>query len=548
MLPTDLLALDRMRFVVSGVCWLLVTVGWVGACLWVVQDATRVLGRSMPWKLLFTLAGTLILLGTLSVGLAALPVLLLLLPLSLSVSYALARRRPPAPWQEKPPSSKPARGLLSRFPLSDRLTAVTHWLATRQRPTVPAATPPILVKLLKKDGTPYDNRDPSVSAEQISVAVKSLEGILWRALDVGATDVHLEPRADDEMQLRYRVDGVMQSIAVLKGGMGKPIVSAIKVLSDMDIADQRRPQDGTFAVFSSGRKIDVRSASAPTGFGEKIVLRLLDTAGLKSLDELGMRSSTVNAIRSLIQRDNGTLIVCGPTGSGKTTTAYAALKEIDALTRNIVTIEDPIEYQLPNATQLAVNNAADLTFAKHLRSVLRQDPDVILVGEVRDAETAEIAMQAALTGHFVFTTLHANDTATTITRLMEIGIDATLIQSAVTAVLAQRLVRRLCESCKRPYTPDAALLRQLGIPSDRAPVFYREVGCDRCAGGYRGRTGVYEFLHVDKKIRDVLVGRPSVEAIRTAAAAGGTRSLFQAALLKVVKGETSLAEARRVTS
>lgn len=550
MLPTDQLALDRMRFVVSGVCWLLVTVGWVASCLWVVQDATRVLGRAMPWKLLFTLAGTLIFLGTLSVGLAAMPTLLLLLPLSLSVSYLLARRRTSPGSQPSPLPDKAASEFINWLPVGTRLAAVTRWLKARMAsaPSVTCST--IAVELLKKDGSPYDSRDRAAFDHKISAAVKSLEGIFWRAIEVGATDVHLEPRADDEMQLRYRVDGVMQSISLLKGGIGKPIVSAIKVLSDMDIAEQRRPQDGTFAVRSRGRKIDVRSASAPTGFGEKIVLRLLDTAGLKSLDELGMRSSTVNAIRSLIQRDNGTLIVCGPTGSGKTTTAYAALKEIDSLTRNIVTIEDPVEYQLPNATQLAVNNAADLTFAKHLRSVLRQDPDVILVGEIRDHETAEIAMQAALTGHFVFTTLHANDTATTITRLMEIGIDATLIQSAVTAVLAQRLVRRLCESCKQPYAPDATLLRQLGIPPDRVTVFYREreQGCERCNGGYRGRTGVYEFLQLDKKLREVLVGRPSVEAIRAAGAAAGTRTLFQAALHKVVNGETSLAEARRVTS
>jgi type II secretory ATPase GspE/PulE/Tfp pilus assembly ATPase PilB-like protein len=551
MLPTDQLALDRMRFVVSGVCWLLVTVGWVASCLWVVQDATRVLGRAMPWKLLFTLAGTAIFLGTLGIGLAAMPTVLLLLPLSLSVSYLIARKRTSPGRQLTPLPDKTAGEIIDWLPLGDRLAAMARWLKARSASVPAASSSTITVELLKKDGSPYDSRDRAAFDHKISAAVKSLEGILWRAIDVGATDVHLEPRADDEMQLRYRVDGVMQSISLLKGGIGKPIVSAIKVLSDMDIAEHRHPQDGTFAVRSRGRKIDVRSASAPTGsFGEKIVLRLLDTSGLKSLDELGMRSSTVKAIQALIQRDNGTLIVCGPTGSGKTTTAYAALKEIDSMTRNVVTIEDPVEYQLPNATQLAVNNATDLTFAKHLRSVLRQDPDVILVGEIRDRETAEIAMQAALTGHFVFTTLHANDTATTITRLMEIGIDATLIQSAVTAVLAQRLVRRLCRSCRQPYTPDAALLRQLGIPPDRGTVFYREreQGCERCNGGYRGRTGVYEFLQVDKKLREVLVGRPSVEAIRAAGAAAGTRTLFQAALHKVLSGETSLAEARRVTA
>jgi general secretion pathway protein E len=544
MLPLDALALDRMRFVAWGVCWMLAASGWVAASLWVTRDAHRVFGRAMPWKLVFTLAGTAIFLGTVVVGLAALPLILIMFPLVLTACYFVARE------QELPPSQRHLPEWALRW-LSALDRAAWKWPFARRltsespRRDAGAASD---VALLKKDGRPYDDRDRSALDHDTSTAVKSLEGILWRAIDLEATDIHLEARADDETQLRYRVDGVMQTIAVLKGGMGKSVVSAIKVLSDMDIAERRRPQDGSFAVRSGGKKIDVRAASAPSTFGEKIVLRLLDTAGFKSLSELGMPSSMVSSVRAITQQANGTLIVCGPTGSGKTTTAYAALKEIDALTRNIVTIEDPIEYRLDNATQMAVNNAAGLTFATHLRAVLRQDPDVILVGEVRDQETAEIAMQSALTGHFVFTTLHANDTATTITRLMDIGIEATLIQSAVTAVLAQRLVRRLCDACKQPYAPDPQLLRHLGIPTGRVTELYREIGCDRCHGGYRGRTGVYELMIVDKKIRELLVGRPSVEAIRAAAAAHGTRTLWQAALKKVLKGETSLTEARRVTA
>ena len=217
------------------------------------------------------------------------------------------------------------------------------------------------------------------------------------------------------------------------------------------------------------------------------------------------------------------------------------------LTRNVVTIEDPVEYRLDNISQTAVNVAAELTFAKILRSVLRQDPDVILVGEIRDRETAEIAMQAALTGHFVFTTLHANDSATTVTRLLDIGCDATLIQSAVTAVLAQRLVRILCPGCKQPYEPTPEELRRLGIPPDRGRTFYKEQGCEKCLGtGYHGRTGVYELMLVDGEVRKLLVGRPSLEEIRAAARKGGTRTLWQSALLKVVEGTTSLAEVERV--
>ncbi|MEY3205596.1 MAG: Type secretion system protein, partial [Planctomycetota bacterium] len=354
-----------------------------------------------------------------------------------------------------------------------------------------------------------------------------------------------------DIQVRYRIDGMMQTMHTLPADVGRAIISAVKVVGDMDIAEKRRPQDGTFAVLAEGRKFDVRAASGPTNFGEKIALRLLDAGGgivKGGLTGLGMRDSLVQSLRGIIHRAHGMLIVCGPTGSGKTTTVYGALSEIDVLTRNIVTIEDPIEYRLDNISQTAVNNAADLTFAKILRSTLRQDPDVILVGEVRDKETAEIAMQAALTGHFVFTTLHANDTATTVTRLLDIGIDATLIQSAVTAVLAQRLVRLLCPVCKEAYRPPESLLRRLGLPPDKVPVLYKEVGCPECHGsGFRGRTGIYELMVFDTEIRNLLVGRPSIEMLRNAARKNGMRTLLRSALVKACEGVTSISEAERVT-
>jgi general secretion pathway protein E len=305
-------------------------------------------------------------------------------------------------------------------------------------------------------------------------------------------------------------------------------------------------------VVAEGRRIEVRAATAPTNFGEKAALRLLETEGgiiRGGLDALGMTQGMLAAIRSIIQRSQGMLIVCGPTGSGKTTSVYAALGELDALTRNIVTIEDPIEYRLENVSQTAVNSAADLTFAAILRSVLRQDPDVILVGEVRDRETAEVAMQAALTGHLVLTTLHANDTITTVTRLMDIGIDATLIQSTVTGILAQRLVRVLCPDCKESYAPPIEFLRANGIRPDKVKVIYKEVGCAKCLQtGFRGRTGVYEFLPMDGEVRRLLVGRPSIEAIRAAVMTPDFRTLKQQALRKVLEGVTSVSEARRVTA
>ena len=378
-----------------------------------------------------------------------------------------------------------------------------------------------------------------------------MQQIFEKAIGMRSTDIHLEPKAAEELTVRCRIDGIMQNVSTLKGSAAKAVVSAIKVCANMDIAERRRPQDGTFALLKGGHKFDVRAASGPTNFGEKMALRLLDADSnvIKGgLTSLGMRDSMLKTLQAIVQQPHGMLIVCGPTGSGKTTTLYVALSEIDVLSRNIVTIEDPIEYQLENISQTAVNTAADLTFAKILRSVLRQDPDVILVGEIRDKETAEIAMQAAMTGHFVFTTLHANDTATTVTRLLDIGIDTSLIQSAITAVLAQRLVRVLCPKCKEPYPAPAEFRQKLGVPADKEVTIYKEKGCPACHGtGYKGRTGVHELLVFDNAIRDLLVEHPSIQAIRAAARKAGTRTLQESGIAKVLAGITSINEIVRVT-
>ncbi len=410
-----------------------------------------------------------------------------------------------------------------------------------------------VVVLLKKDGTRMDGQQAGAKDKETSKAVLAVQQLMAKAIAMRATDIHLEPKTGDELQVRFRIDGVLQNSAGFSGADGRALVSATKVVADMDIAERRRPQDGTFAALYGSRKFDIRAATGPTNFGEKMALRLLDSDGgivRAGLGAIGMRESTLKQLRSIIQRPHGMLVVCGPTGSGKTTTVYAALGELDVFSRNIVTIEDPIEYRLDNISQTAVNVAAELTFAKILRSVLRQDPDVILVGEIRDRETAEIAMQAALTGHFVFTTLHANDTATTVARLLDIGIDATLIQSAVTAVLAQRLVRVLCAKCKLPYEPPPEFLARCGLDPTVETTFYREneKGCPACLGtGFRGRTGVYELLPFDNTIKDLLVGRPSIQAIRAAAKKAGMRTLQDSAMQKVISGMTSVTEVARVT-
>jgi type II secretory ATPase GspE/PulE/Tfp pilus assembly ATPase PilB-like protein len=411
------------------------------------------------------------------------------------------------------------------------------------------------VLLFKKDGSVYGGKN--LSRDQ-SYAMPRARKLFEAAEKYGATDIHLEPKDHGGLQVRYRVDGLLQSIEKeeLPAQGGPAVLALLKVLSDMDIAERRRPQDGSFAVTVQGRRFDIRSATSPTQFGEKMVMRVLDASGAairQGLDSGGMPPEIAHAIREIIHRSQGMLIVCGPTGSGKTTTVYSALGEIDQLSRNIVTIEDPIEYQLQGISQIAVNTAADVTFATILRSVLRQDPDVVLVGEVRDRETAETAMRAALTGHLVLTTIHANDAPTTITRLIDMGVDASLIQSTVSGVIAQRLVRILCPLCKKAYrTPENR--RGLDDSSNgldrRAPkehLLYKAVGCSGCLGtGYRGRTGVFEFMTIDARIRKLLAGKPSIEAIRQQAKHNGMITLRGAVKNKVIQGITSAAEAQRV--
>jgi type II secretory ATPase GspE/PulE/Tfp pilus assembly ATPase PilB-like protein len=477
-------------------------------------------------------------------GLGALPLFAVLVPSAL-VGYCAYRDTKAPPFDKilHPRTAvrilRQVASLVGLGEMVDRLFA---------QPLRAAAKGPVQIQLVKKDGTVVDSR----GRDETSRAVRALQDIFLKVVPMRATDIHMEPKSGDEMVVRCRIDGILQRVSDLTAEEGRAVLSAMKVLADMDIAERRRPQDGTFAVIMGDRRFDVRAASGPTNYGEKMSLRLLDADGgmvKGGLGKLGMRDSILKPLREICQQPHGMLIVCGPTGSGKTTTLYSALGEIDVYSRNIITIEDPIEYRLEGISQTAVNTAAELTFAKILRSTLRQDPDVILVGEIRDKETAEIAMQAAMTGHFVFTTLHANDAPTTITRLIDLGVDISLVQSAVTAVLAQRLVRLLCEKCKEPYEPSAEERQRLGIPADKAVTLSkaREKGCTQCLGtGYRGRTGVHELLVFDNTIRDLLVGRPSVQVIRATARKAGMRTLLESGVTKVLSGQTSVDEVVRV--
>jgi general secretion pathway protein E len=538
-------AIDRLVWL--GVAWVILATAWAAFCIWVDTDYQEILGDDFPWSLPFVAAGAVFFFITYQYGLGMLPFFLVALPASF-VGY-VAYRDTKAPSTRKMFTQRFARKMM--FLVATKMGMQKSFEKWFPAGHIGGREADISVVILKKDGSPVDGQGSDGLDREASRAIKTVQQIFEKAIGMRSTDIHLEPKAAEELTVRCRIDGIMQNVSTVKGSAAKAVVSAIKVCANMDIAERRRPQDGTFAVLKGGHKFDVRAASGPTNFGEKMALRLLDADSnvIKGgLTSMGMRDSMLKTLQAIVQQPHGMLIVCGPTGSGKTTTLYVALSEIDVLSRNIVTIEDPIEYQLENISQTAVNTAADLTFAKILRSVLRQDPDVILVGEIRDKETAEIAMQAALTGHFVFTTLHANDTATTVTRLLDIGIDTSLIQSAITAVLAQRLVRVLCPNCKEPYPAPAEFRQKLGVPADKEVTIYKEKGCPACHGtGYKGRTGVHELLVFDNAIRELLVEHPSIQAIRAAARKAGTRTLQESGIAKVLAGITSINEIVRVT-
>ncbi len=373
--------------------------------------------------------------------------------------------------------------------------------------------------------------------------------IIARAVQREATDIHLEPQADG-LLVRFRVDGVLNPVMNVPAGVGPSLISRVKIMADMDIAERRLPQDGRVAVRVGRRDIDLRVSTVHTVFGEKAVLRLLDRSRvLLGLDELGLSRDSLRCFRELIDDPYGMVLVTGPTGSGKTTTLYAVLQELNTPEVNIVTIEDPVEYLLPGVNQIQINRRAGLDFARALRSILRQDPEIIMVGEIRDRETAEIATRAAITGHMVFSTLHTNDAAGALTRLADMGIEPYLVASSVLGVLSQRLVRRVCPHCREAYTPERGSREAvfLGNSESRHKI-YRAVGCERCDGsGYRGRVAVAEFLVVTNRLRELVCRRVPLADLKRAARAEGMITIGEEGLRKVYDGVTTISEVMRIT-
>jgi len=381
--------------------------------------------------------------------------------------------------------------------------------------------------------------------------VKLVNAMLLDALRAGASDVHVETTTDG-LRVRYRLDGVLQDVSRLARQYQAAVVSRIKLVAGLDVAERRRAQDGRARVRVAERDVDLRVSTLPALHGESVVLRILDQqGGARDLAALGMPASVRSGVERLVRRTSGIVIVTGPTGSGKTTTLYAALEHINAAGVKIITVEDPVEYQIAGLTQIPVNTRAGITFPTTLRSILRHDPDVIMVGEMRDRETADIAIQAALTGHLVLSTLHTNDAAAGVTRLVDMGVEPYLVAATVRGILAQRLVRVLCERCAAPYVPAADELAGAPPPAADSPPprFRRAVGCEDCsASGYRGRTGIYELLGFGERARALVTAGAPHSELRALAAREGMVPLGDAAWQLVRAGTTTVEELRRVTA
>jgi type IV pilus assembly protein PilB len=393
--------------------------------------------------------------------------------------------------------------------------------------------------------------DSVMEASEDNKVIKLLNLVLLQAIKDKASDIHFEP-FETEFKMRYRIDGVLYEMVPPPKHLGPAITSRVKVMANLDIAERRLPQDGRVELQVGGRPVDLRVAVLPTMHGESVVMRVLDRTNVElSLDRVGLSQADLEVTRAVMSKPNGIVIVTGPTGSGKTTTLYAALAELNDIETKILTAEDPVEYDIDGLCQCQINTDAGLTFAKCLRSFLRQDPDIILVGEIRDLETAQIAVQASLTGHLVLSTLHTNDAPSSIVRLLDLGLESFLLTATIEAVIAQRLVRTICSKCKEPYTPSEEQLMELQLPLEEVPAgtrFYRGKGCENCHGsGYKGRTALFEIMVMDDGLRDLVMKQASTSVLRDEARKRGMKSLRESGLRAIFEGMTTIDEVVRET-
>jgi type IV pilus assembly protein PilB len=401
---------------------------------------------------------------------------------------------------------------------------------------------------LLEEATPdaEEDEEPEFDVAQDAPIVRAINQIIAQAVQQRASDLHIEPQEHD-VRVRFRLDGVLKDIMRIPRSLHAGVTSRLKVMAELNIAERRVPQDGRMTVVVEGSPIDLRVATVPSVWGEEVILRVLDrSSGLLTLRDLGFLEDTLARYEKAFRKPYGAILVVGPTGSGKSTTLYSTLSVVNEVSRKIITVEDPVEFRLEGISQIHVNPKAGLSFATALRSILRSDPDVVMVGEIRDSETARIAIEAAMTGHLVFSTLHTNDAPSAVTRLVEMGVEPFLVASAVECVLAQRLARKLCDRCKVPYSPAPEVLVEAGV-DDPDAVFYRAMGCNQCSNtGYRGRVALVELMLVTEDVQKMTVERKSSEEVRRLALAQGMRSLRDDGILKVLAGTTSLEEVLRI--
>jgi len=405
--------------------------------------------------------------------------------------------------------------------------------------------------IFKEDEDEEDSRKLEAISKEAPI-IQLVNMLIVQGVKDRASDIHIEPN-EKGLLVRFRIDGMLHDVRALPNTIKSAVISRIKILSKMDIAERRLPQDGRFQVQFGTREVDLRVSSIPVVFGEKVVLRLLDKSkGLIKLEHLGFIPEQLKEFKSIISQSYGIILLTGPTGSGKSTTLYAALNQVNSTEKNIITVEDPVEYKVNRINQIQVKAKINLTFANTLRSILRQDPDIIMIGEIRDAETAQIAVQAALTGHLVLSTLHTNDAASAITRLIDMDVETFLISSSVIGVIAQRLVRVICENCKEEYEPGKDIITGLHLKAnsngDGKVKLYRGAGCSLCKNtGYYGRTSIYELIVLDEEIRSLIISKASSNIIKDAAIKKGMKTLKEIGLQKVLQGITTIEEVLRVS-
>jgi general secretion pathway protein E len=549
---------------------------WLRTCRWVHDDCHTMKLPAEMWDPILLGCGVVGLLAVWFFPIFALGFLVfLVLYLAPTLSYVSLRNDKATP-EQKVLTPQHLRKLLRT------------WLRLELPESEGSILRPIPVRFIGKSAQDNEEERRRVARLQGSKGYRAALELIAEAIEKRATDIHLEP-TKDEMIVRFRIDGILEASNPFARPTGDAVINIFKVLADLDITEKRKPQDGSFSAevnipvdeselakpkkkagadddaevdepFQGAeqhkRQVDFRVATAGSVAGEKLVLRILDPARqVVSLARVGMHETLRKRIRALVTQPHGLFIVCGPTGAGKSTTLYACLAEIDRYQKNVITIENPVEYHIDNVTQIEINPKAGKTFATELRSILRQDPDVIYVGEIRDQETAEIACQAAQTGHMVFTTLHANDTVTAVARLIDLGVQPFMVANALSAVLGQRLVRLLCPNCKQRYKPNAELLRKANLPADKIKYFYRppersrddDHVCPVCNNsGYRGRTAIFELLEITDTIRDMIRENPNFNAIRQEAVKHGMKYLQEDGLRLVIEGRTSVQELLRV--